>query len=120
MNRIDNSQRTAAKIAGVTGLLAMAIVVVGNYALLSPLVVPGNAAETARNIVSHQTQVRVALTCFLMYSASVVVLLAALFGLAVTVCSYWFDSPMALFELVVSFWLLFKELPRQNADTAPP
>ncbi len=120
MNRIDNSQRTAAKIAGVTGLLAMAIVVVGNYALLSPLVVPGNAAETARNIVSHQTQVRVALTCFLMYSASVVVLLAALFGLAATVCSYWFDSPMALFELVVSFWLLFKGLPRQNADTAPP
>jgi hypothetical protein len=21
---------------------------------------------------------------------------------------YWFDSPMALFELIVSFWLLFK------------
>ena len=51
MKRIDNSQRTAAKIAGVSGLLAVAIVVVGNYALLSPLVVPGNAAETARNIV---------------------------------------------------------------------
>jgi hypothetical protein len=24
---------------------------------------------------------------------------------------YWFDSPMAVFELVLSFWLLFKGLP---------
>ena len=50
MNRIDNSQRIAAKVAGVTGLIAVVIVVFGNYALLNPLVVPGNAAETARNI----------------------------------------------------------------------
>jgi len=237
MNTIENSQRIAAKIAGASGLLAFPIVVVGNYALLSPLVVPGNAAETARNIVAHQTQVRVALTCFLMYSASVVVLLTALyvilkpvdrilallgalfrlvfallwllaplnllgalrllgtasylqafeadrlqalarlriaanfddyyvglpfFGLAATVCAYlwfksnyipkglalfgvissawcvicgflflifphfnkvvndyWFDSPMALFELVVSFWLLFKGLPPSTTVTIP-
>ena len=229
MATIDNSQRLAAKIAGVSGLLAFPIVVIGNYALLSPLVVTGNAAETARNIVAHQTQVRVALTCFLTYSVIVVVLLGALyvifrpvdrilaligalfrlvfallwlraplnllsalrllgtasylqvfeadrlqalarlqiaanfddyyiglpfFGLAATVCSYlwlksgyipkalaafglissawcvicafvflilpnfnkvvndyWFDSPMALFELAVSFWLLFRGLP---------
>jgi uncharacterized protein DUF4386 len=228
MNTIDNSQRTAAKIVGVAGLLAVAVVVFGNYALLSPLLVPGNAAETARNIVAHQTQVRVALICFLTYGVSVVVLLAALyvilrpvdrllaligalfrlvfallwllttlnllsalrllggapylqvfeadrlqvlarlhvaanfddyyvglpvFGLAATVCSYlwlksgyipkglgafglissawcvicafvfliapdfnkvvndyWFDSPMAIFEVVVSCWLLFKGL----------
>ncbi len=227
-SRIDNSQRVAAKIAGVSGLLAVVIVVVGNYALLGPLVVPGNAAETARNIVAHQTQLRVALTCFLTYGVSVVVLLSALyvilkpvdrllaligalfrlvfallwllttlnllsalrlvgsapylqafeanhlqvlarlqiaasfddyyvglpfFGLAATVCgylwfksgyipkplavfgvissvwcvicafvflifpafdktvnAYWFDSPMAIFELALSFWLLFKGL----------
>ena len=228
MTTIDNSQRTAAKIAGVTGLLAVVIVVFGNYVLLSPLIVAGDAAQTARNIVAHQTQVRLALTCFLLYTANVVVLLAALyvilkpagrilallgalfrllfallwllstlnllgalrmlgtaaylqvfqpdylqalarlqiaanfddyyvglpfFGLAATICAYlwlksgyipkalavfgviasawcvicafvflifpnfnkivndyWFDSPMALFELVVSFWLLFKGL----------
>lgn len=79
MNRIDNSQRIAAKVAGVSGLLAVVIVVFGNYVLLGPLVVPGNAAETAQNIVTHQTQVRVALTCFLAYCVSVVVLLAALY-----------------------------------------
>ena len=106
MNTIENSQRIAAKIAGVSGLLAFPIVVVGNYALLSPLVVPGNAAETARNIVAHQTQVRVALTCFLMYSASVVVLLTALYVILKPV-----DRILALlgalFRLVFALlWLL--------------
>jgi Domain of unknown function (DUF4386) len=225
---IEPAQRTAAKVAGFSGLFAMAVVVFANYGLLNPLIVPGNAAETARNIVAHETQFRVAITCFLIYSASVVVLLAALyvilkpanrglalvgalfrlvfallwllttlnmlgalrllssatyvqvfeadrlqalarlhiganfddyyvglpfFGLAATVCAYlwfksnyipkglavfgvissawcvicafvflifpnfnktvndyWFDSPMAIFEMVLSFWLLFKGL----------
>jgi hypothetical protein len=79
MNRSDNSQRVAAKVAGVSGLLAVVIVIFGNYALLGPLVVPGKAAETARNFVAHSTQVRVALICFLTYGLSVVVLLAALY-----------------------------------------
>jgi Domain of unknown function (DUF4386) len=225
---IEPAQRTAAKVAGFSGLFAMAVVVFANYGLLNPLIVPGNAAETARNIVAHETQFRVAITCFLIYSATVVVLLAALyvilkpanrglalvgalfrlvfallwllttlnmlgalrllgsatylqvfeadrlqalarahlganfdayyvglpfFGLAATVCAYlwfksnyvpkrlavfgvissawcvicafvflifphfnkivndyWFDSPMAIFEMVLSFWLLFKGL----------
>ena len=227
-NTIESSQRTAAKVAGVSLLFSMVIVVFANYVLLNPLIVRGNAAETARNIMAHETQFRVALTCFLIYSASVIVLLAALyvilkpvnqglalvgalfrlvfaimwllstlnmlgalrllsgasylqifeadrlqalarvsvagtfddyyiglpfFGLAATVCAwlwlksnyipkglavfgvissawcvicafvflifpgfakpvdpYWFDSPMAIFELVLSFWLLFKGL----------
>src|SRR4030088_774377 len=76
---IDNSQRTAAKVAGFSGLFAMAIVVFANYALLNPLIVPGNAAETARNMMAHETQVRVIATCFLTYSAAVLVLLTALY-----------------------------------------
>src|ERR1700720_1842015 len=79
MTSIDNSQHTAAKVAGFTGLFAVAVVVFANYALLNPLIVPGNAAETARNFVAHDTQVRVVATCFLTYSASVIVLLAALY-----------------------------------------
>ena len=78
-NSIDNSQRTAAKVAGFTGLFAVAIVVFANYGLLNPLVVPGNAAETAQNLAAHETQVRVIATCFLTYSATVMVLLAALY-----------------------------------------
>ena len=238
MTSIDNSQRTAAKVAGFSGLIAVVIVVFANYALLSPLIVTGNAAATAQNIIEHETQLRLALTCFLIYSASVIVLLAALyvilkpvnqglalvgalfrlvfamlwllstlnllgalrllgsanylqvfesdrlqalarlsvaanfddyyvglpfFGLAATICAYlwlksnyipkglamfgvissawcvicafvflifphfnkivndyWFDSPMAIFEMVVSFWLLFKELrPPETAEPIP-
>ena len=50
-NTIDNSQRTAAKVAGWSGLVTFAIVVFGNYVLLNPLIVSGNAVETAHNIV---------------------------------------------------------------------
>src|SRR5256885_2040824 len=223
---IDNSQRTAAKVAGIAGLLAFALVVFGNYVLLEPLIVPRNAADTARNILAHETQFRLALICFITYGIGAIVLLSALyvifepvnrglalagalfrlvfailwliaplnsltalrllgdasylkvfeperlqalarvqlagsfddyyvglpfFGLAATVCAwlwlksnyiprglsifgviasawcvlcafiflifpsfnkivndYWFDSPMAIFELILSFWLLFK------------
>ena len=79
MNTISKSQHTAAKIAGVTGLFAVVIVVFGNYVLLSPLLVRGDAAETARRMMAHQTQVRLGLICFLLYSANVVVLLSALY-----------------------------------------
>ena len=233
VSTIDDSQRTAAKVAGLSCLVTMAIVVAANYGLLNPLIVPGDAAETARNIVAHERQFRIAVTCFLIYSAGVVVLLTALyvilrpvnrglalvgalfrlvfallwlltalnmlgalrllgsasylqafeadrlqalarlylaanfdayyvglpfFGLAATVCSYlwfksgyipkglavfgvissawcvicafiflifphfnkivndyWFDSPMAIFEMVLSFWLLFKGIRTPSA-----
>ena len=232
---IDSSQRTAAKVAGIAGLLAFFLVVFGNYVLLNPLIVPRNASDTARNILAHQTQFRIALTCFIAYGIGTVVLLSALyvifapvnrglaltgalfrfvfvilwliaplnslaalrllgdttylkvfepdrlqvlarvqlagsfddyyvglpfFGLAATVCAYlwlkskyipralsifgvigsawcvfcaivylifpgfekpvnpyWFDSPMALFELVVSLWLLIKGLPPARTPT---
>src|SRR6266849_6464601 len=227
-DKIDNSQRTAAKVAGVAGLLAFALVVFGNYVLLGPLIVPRNAMDTARNILAHETQFRLALICFITYGIGAIVLLTALyvifepvnrglalagalfrlvfamlwliaplnslaalrllgdasylkvfepdrlqalarvqlagsfddyyvglpfFGLAATVCAwlwlkskyipkglavfgvissawcvicafvflifphfnkivndYWFDSPMAIFEMALSFWLLFKGL----------
>jgi len=106
MNKIDNAQRRAAKVAGVAGLLAFVLVVFGNYVLLGPLIVPRNAVDTARNILAHQTQFRIALTCFIAYGVGSVVLLSALYvilapvnrGLALT---------GALFRLVfVMLWLI--------------
>ena len=79
ISTIDNSQRAAAKVAGWSGLLTFAIVVFGNYVLLNPLVVSGNAAATAQNMVAHQTQLRITAVCFLTYTLGVVVLLAALY-----------------------------------------
>ena len=79
ISTIDNSQRTAAKVAGWSGLLTFAIVVFGNYVLLNPLIVSGNAAATAQNMVAHQTQLRITVVCFLTYTLGVVVLLTALY-----------------------------------------
>ena len=106
ISTIDNSQRTAAKVAGWSGLLTFAIVVFGNYVLLNPLIVAGDVAATAQNIAAHQTQLRIAAVCFLTYSLGVVVLLSALYvvlkpvnpGLALV---------GALFRLVFAWlWLL--------------
>jgi hypothetical protein len=106
IGKIDNSQHTAAKIAGWSGLLTFAIVVFGNYVLLNPLVVPGNAAATAQNIVAHQTQFRITVVCFLTYSLGVVVLLTALY-VALKPVNPGLALVGALFRLVFALlWLL--------------
>ena len=76
---IDNSQRTAAKVAGWSYLFSFAIVIVGNFVLLGPLIIPRNAADTARNILAHQTQFRAALTCFISYDILAIVLATAFY-----------------------------------------
>jgi uncharacterized Tic20 family protein len=103
---IDNSQRTAAKIAGWSYLLSFVIVVFANYALLGPLIIPRDAAETARNVLAHQTQLRIALTCFLTYSVAAVVLAAALYVILKPI-NHCLALIGALFRLVFAMsWLL--------------
>src|SRR5438445_11141384 len=79
INSIDNSQRTAAKVAGISGLLPSAIVVFGNFVLLGPLVIPRNAADTARNIPTHETPFRAAPTSFISYDIGAKALPTALY-----------------------------------------
>src|SRR5205814_10148980 len=79
ITKIGDAQRTAAKVAGWSGLLTFAIVVFGNYVLLNPLVVAGDAAAAARNIMAHQTQLPITIVFFLTYSLGVLVLLTALY-----------------------------------------
>jgi len=103
---IDNSQQTAAKVAGWSGLFSFAIVVFGNYMLLNPLFVSGDAAATAHNLAAHQTQVRIAAVCFLTYSLSVIVLLSALYVIFKPV-NHGLALIGALFRLVFAWlWLL--------------
>src|SRR5437016_6661374 len=105
-DKIDNSQRTAAKVAGIAGLLAFVLVVFGNYVLRDPLIVPRNAADTARNILAHQTQFRVAITCFIAYGIGSVVLLTALYVIFAPV-NRGLALAGALFRLVfVLLWLI--------------
>src|SRR5439155_11316409 len=106
ISKIDNSQRRAAKVAGVAGLLAFALVVFGNYVLLEPLIVPRNAADTARNILAHQTQFRIALTCFVAYGIGTVILLTALYVILAPV-NHGLALAGALFRLVFAMlWLV--------------
>ncbi len=102
---ITQSQRTAAKVAGWSFLFAMAMVVFANYRLLDPLVVR-NVADTARNIAAHETQFRITIVCFLLYSLGVFVLLAALYLILKTV-----NPGLALIGAIFRFvfasvWLL--------------
>src|SRR5258708_23030836 len=106
ISTIDNSQRTAAKVAGWSGLLTFAIVVLGNYVLLNPLVVPGDAAATAENVVAPQRQFRITVVCFLTYSLGVVVLLSALYVVLEPV-NRGLALVGALFRLIFALlWLL--------------
>jgi hypothetical protein len=79
LDTIDESQRRAARLAGFTFLLAMAIVVLANYGINFRLIVPGNAVDTARNIMAHETLFRLNIACNLIYVVNVVVLLTALY-----------------------------------------
>ena len=76
---IDKSQRKAAKVAGITSLITMAIIVASNFGITERLVVAGNAAETARNILAHQTLFRLNIASDLVYATGVIGLLTALF-----------------------------------------
>src|SRR5439155_6234655 len=103
---IDNSQRTAATVAGVAWLLAFVLVVFGNYVLLGPLIIPRNAADTARNILAHETQFRVALTCFIAYGIGAIILLTALYVILAPV-NRGLALAGALFRLVFAMlWLI--------------
>jgi len=56
----------------------MVVIVVSNFGITERLVVAGNAAETARNILAHQTLFRLGIASDLVYATGVIVLLTAL------------------------------------------
>ncbi len=111
---IDQSQRTAAKVAGFSCLFGMAIVVFANYAIFERLIIPGSAAETARNIVAHERQFRIAVACNITYSTGVVVLLAALYIILKPV-NRGLALVGALFRLVFALLWLVTALPMLGA-----
>ena len=79
MTTFNDSQRTAARVAGFTFLSGIVIVVLANYGISFRLSVPASAVETARNIMAHQTLFRLNIACNLIYLVNLVVLLTALY-----------------------------------------
>jgi hypothetical protein len=79
ISTIDDSQRKAARVAGISYLLVTAIVVFVNFGIHGRLIVPGNTAETARNIMAHERLFRIGIALDLTYCAGIVVLLTALY-----------------------------------------
>jgi Domain of unknown function (DUF4386) len=79
ISTIDESQRTAARIAGLAFPISFATVVAVNFGIFARLIVRGNPAETARNILAHETLFRIGVAGDTVYSVGVVVLLTALY-----------------------------------------
>ena len=75
---IEPAQRTAAKVVGFLYLFTMATSIVG-FSLRGPLLVLGNAAETARNIAAAERLYRISIVADLITIAGVIVLVWALY-----------------------------------------
>jgi hypothetical protein len=76
---LDESQHNAARVAGFTFLFGTAIVIFANFAIDFRLVVPDNAVDTAHNIMTHETLFRLNIALNLIYVATLVVQVAALY-----------------------------------------
>jgi len=76
-NTINESQRNASRIAGLALLFSIVIVIIANYGISFRLIVPGNAAETARNIVAHELLYRINIACDIIYLVTLLVVLSA-------------------------------------------
>jgi hypothetical protein len=75
---IDTSQRTAARVVGFTYLFAMATAVL-SFWIRGSLIVAGNAAETARNIMASESLFRMGIASDLMTFVADIVLITALY-----------------------------------------
>ena len=79
METLGPSQLRAARWAGFAFLAAIAVVILANYGVNFRLIVPGDAALTARNILAHGTLFRLNLASNLVYAALLLTLATTLY-----------------------------------------
>ena len=77
-NTILLSQRKAFKVAGFTLIFAIAIVVISNYSVNFRFIVQ-DVAETARNIIAHETLFRFNIFCNMIYLVTLILMSASLY-----------------------------------------
>jgi Domain of unknown function (DUF4386) len=75
----EKSMNRVARVAGFTFLFAILIVILVNFGISFRLIVEGDAAETARNIMANETLFRINIACNLVYSLAIMLLLASLY-----------------------------------------
>jgi len=76
---VNDSQRRAARIAGLTLLLSLSTVIGVNYCIFVPMLSGAEPAQAARNILAHQPLFRVGLVGNVIYSITVLVLAGTLY-----------------------------------------
>jgi len=109
---ITDSQRSAGRIAGLTMVAPFAIVVFAEFAILEKLNVPGDAAQTAQNILAHVQQFRVGVACDVLYGLGITTLLTALYlvfrpvarGLALAAAFFRFIYAMMWFLIAIDYF----------------
>ena len=75
---IDQTQSKAAKVAGFTLIFAIAIVVISNYSVGFRYIVE-DPAETARNMLEHETLFRFNIFCNLIYLVTLILMSTSLY-----------------------------------------
>jgi uncharacterized protein DUF4386 len=96
----------AARIAGAAYLISFVTVVAVEFGIQARLVTPGNPAQTAQNILAHQSLFRIGIAGDLIYCTGVFVLLIALYVILEPV-NRGVALVAALFRFVyTSMWLL--------------
>lgn len=76
---IEPAQQSAAKTAGFLYLLTMAISILTFFYIRGPLIIQGDAMQTAKNIMASERLFRVGIACDLIMTAGVVMLVWALY-----------------------------------------
>ncbi len=106
ISTIDESQRKAAKVAGYTYLIALAAVIVANFGIHERLIVAGDAAQTARNIMANAQLFRLGIALDLIYCAGLLLLVTALYVILEPI-SRNLALPAAAWSLVYALmWIL--------------
>jgi len=76
---MDTSQRSAARVFGITYLVSLLIIMVAFSRFYAPYLVWENGEQTARQIVGHEHAIRIYLAGCFLHGIAMIVLLAALY-----------------------------------------
>jgi uncharacterized protein DUF4386 len=110
--QLTAEQRTAGRLASIALLASFALVVVGFYGMYARLLVPGNAAATAANILADRPVFRLSVVLDVLYAAGLIVTAVAFYrlltpiGHGIAITAALLRSAYALMWLLIASHLL--------------